>query len=116
MCFDWLFGPSTPEEVANNEIEKALIEDKKTMERTIKLLLLGTTIVQRSSLVSQVSTQPLKSLISYNLLQCIIYVLYSRKTSNMVNLHNLWSFKNFHIDYKSLQGRVAQEKAPSSNS
>lgn len=53
MCFDWLFGPSTPEEVANNEIEKALIEDKKTMERTIKLLLLGAGGSGKSTFIKQ---------------------------------------------------------------
>ena len=67
MCFDWLFGPSTPEEVANNEIEKTLIEDKKTMERTIKLLLLGTTIVQRSSL-SSLNSASKSQITSYNVL------------------------------------------------
>lgn len=57
MCFDWLFGPSSPEDVAirerNNEIEKKLSEDKKTMERTVKLLLLGSGESGKSTFIKQ---------------------------------------------------------------
>jgi len=57
MCWDWLFSPSSPEEAAkiaaNNEINKKLTEDKKTMERTVKLLLLGSGESGKSTFIKQ---------------------------------------------------------------